>query len=265
MLKYKKRWSDAEIEFLKKNYYELGLKKCAQELGRTLSSVTDKKQKLKLLNKRTKLNIQEFLSPTKRTAYIYGLLWADGSIWYKGNQISLTLINSDAKHLKNLMYDFYHREHQPKNKDGLNRKKQSIFSRISKTLVNEVLIPYNYPNKSFGQPEILKFLDEKLHKYWWLGYSNGDGCFYFNQKHKIRKYSLSSTYEQDWTVLEHKLESLNVKYDIFRRKNNKGHKCSIVEIRGKKNIIPWGEYLYEDYDTIFGYERKYKKYLEMKK
>jgi len=81
----RKQWKKVEIDFIKKNYPHLAIKKIATILGKTEHSITGKAFKLKL--KRIRGNLFEKY-PTSDLGYILGTMLGDGSI--SKNQIVLS-------------------------------------------------------------------------------------------------------------------------------------------------------------------------------
>ena len=88
-----------------------------------------------------------------------------------------------------------------------------------------------------------------------LGWIDADGCFYWNEKYKLRQFYISGSYEQEWKIFENFLNDLDVKYKIIRV-NNK-NKYSHIRVTGKLNIRKIGESIFDD---IIPFQRKYEKY-----
>jgi hypothetical protein len=110
--------------------------------------------------------------------------------------------------------------------------------------------------------KILSLIPYNLKSYFYLGVVDGDGCFYYknNDKNVVRQFSISSTYEQDWSYVEDIFRLLNIKYSIQRtlRKNSK---YSQIRITNKIDIYNFGNFIYENIniDNI-GLDRKYNKF-----
>ena len=88
---------------------------------------------------------------------------------------------------------------------------------------------------------------------------------FFIKKYKTnisRLLTITSSYEQNWEYMVELCDKIGCKYYIKRVINNKekNHTSSVFFI-SSSYIIKFGSYLYED---LFGLERKYEKYLEIK-
>ena len=111
-------------------------------------------------------------------------------------------------------------------------------------------------NKSIASPEkIFNLIPSELKKYFILGWVDADGCFYWNEKYKLRQFYLSGSFEQNWNVFESLLIQLEIEYKIVRV--NKKTSYSNVRITGKNNILKLGEYIFSD---MIPFQRKYDKY-----
>lgn len=101
-----KRWTEEEVEYLKKYYDVIPRKEVAKNLGRTINSVQVKARKIGLkkssqyyYNKRYFYNID-----TPEKAYWLGFMAADGSVNYRPQkrnyEVCIKLKSTDANHLK---------------------------------------------------------------------------------------------------------------------------------------------------------------------
>lgn len=147
-----------------------------------------------------------------------------------------------------------------------NKQKSIKFSINSRLLVDH-FITYEYDNKSKVSPnKILNIIPENNKKFFFLGLSDADGCFYVNIKNSVYQYSIASSYDQDWSHMINLFNQLNIKYSIKRseRRINNGtfSKYSHIRITNKKDIIKFGEYIYSN--EFKGLNRKYKKYTKIK-
>lgn len=208
---------------------------------------------------------------TPESAYIFGLLWADG---FTGNptncSIKIEIIEEDLQELKPIFdstgkWKYYRRQRQtwkPVGTGCINNRK--LF---------EFLVENNYQNKSGGSANnILNHIPTNLHHYFFRGLIDGDGCFYFHKKQYLHQFSVSSTFDQDWgyfTDFLIKNDILN--FSISRRtrlnpKTNKENSHSVLRISSRSEVIKLGEIIYKDYElSPIGLTRKYKKFLEIVK
>lgn len=189
--------------------------------------------------------------------YFLGRLWSDGHV---GDlKFSLYASNGDMDH----MDDFFNNmgvvtRHRRKN------SKNSISYQISTHSYKNFFEKYNFKNKSktFSK-ELFDAIPTDYHRYFWLGYFDGDGCLYIHKRSK--KLNFWSTIDQDWSELEILLKSMGIEYEIikFIRKSGK-HKSSTLEIRKCQDIKKFLGFLYKTIpnDSI-GLKRKYQKYLDL--
>jgi hypothetical protein len=273
-------------EFIIKNYDTLGMKKCCEILGlskgKIQTIVTKNKLKVnkdslnKILSKSKskksedyKVNVNNFTNNlSKESSYILGLLWADGYIANNTNpkikqkyDINLECVDDDMMYFKLILnklgeWNYYSRQ-------------RDKYKPITKATTNNCeilayLTEHNYTNKSFMSPcSIIQTLPKELIKYFLLGVIDGDGCFYFNQKHFLRQFSIAGSLNQDWTAFENIFKELDIKYKINKKTNIKNG-SSEIRVLNKINIKKIGDFIYDtiNLDNI-GLKRKYIKYLEI--
>jgi len=144
---------------------------------------------------------------TKESVYLLGFIWGDGYVSNSGTnkQIRIECLSDDIDSLIPIM-----------KKTGAwcinniqrkNRKPVKLASTSNKELV-EFLINNDYKKKSIKTPEkIWNLIPDDLKKYFILGWIDADGCFYWNEKHKLRQFYISGSYEQNWNIFEELLKS----------------------------------------------------------
>jgi len=284
-------FSEKDIQIIKKYYPLHGSKYCCEILNRSNKSIRKKAAKLgiKVLpntrstiqkrnsNKRSpkpfdkyKVHPNTFINcQSKEAAYILGLLWADGYIISKHytHSIKLECIKKD-------ILTFYN-TFQKTGDWGLlfrsrkNKQPQGLIHTSNKPLVT-YLISNNYgPYNIKSANNILNNIPEHLHKYWYRGLIDGDGCWYINKKNYCYQFSLAGSYKQDWTYFENLLDKLKIKYSISRRvqlrKNADNTKSSVIRITGQLNLIKLGTFIYDKHDIDnIGLQRKHDKYKSIK-
>ena len=195
---------------------------------------------------------------TKESSYLLGFIWGDGYISNGGTnkQIRIECVSEDITSLKPIFsktgnWCFTYRKRP-------NKREATTASTSNKELV-EFLIQNDYKNKSMVTPEkIWDLIPHDYKKYFILGWIDADGCFYWNKKYGLRQFYVSGSYEQDWSVFEKLLKSLNIEYKIIRviRKISKT-KYSHIRITGRVNINKLGDYIFDD---MIPFQRKYEKY-----
>ena len=204
-----------------------------------------------------KINFDTFINNyTKESVYLLGLLWADGTVNKKNNMISLECIKEDIDYFYPIFqttgeYGLYIRERK-------NRKVQGTIVGTSKEL-SDFLKENDYTKKSVLSPnKILSKIPDNLKFYFFLGWSDGDGCFYYHDVLKSSQYTMSGSYDQDWNVLEKISEELNIKYTIQRMVTKMNNKYSAFRITGIDDVIKFGNYIY--HNRTIGLKRKYEKF-----
>ena len=117
----------------------------------------------------------------------------------------------------------------------------------------------DYKQKSYiSADKILNKIPDKLKHHFFRGYSDADGCYYYNTKTTTKQYSITSTKEQNWSFMINIFEKLNIKYSLRILKT-----YSQIRIVNKSDILKYAEYLYQDSINI-RLERKYEKYIFIK-
>lgn len=213
-------------------------------------------EKIKLLDKL--INIKD-----AETAYFLGFLWGDGYIGDRTFGIHniakdvlkiLPIFNKITSIWKTAVRKTKHQNWQ-----------DSINVRISDTRICNLLSNYGYREKSKISPSIiLSNIDSSLHPFWWRGYFDADGCITMNIKNgQGKRFTISSTYDQDWSCLENLLTNLEIKFSIKSRITKKNHKSSCVRSTGRENIFKFFNYIYNDKLSLFGLPRKYNKFIEV--
>lgn len=197
----------------------------------------------------------------KEFVYMLGLIWADGYISKKTNAITLETNLIDSQEFlpvlnENYKFNFYSRERK-------NRKPQGIINISSKEL-SSIMKSSDYLSKSYMSPtKILSQIPTELINFFYLGYSDGDGCFYNNNTYNTIQHISTSTYEQDWSFMSNICDSIGVKYIIKKTINKKNNnKYSQFIIYRHECVIKYGDFLYEN--SPFGLKRKKDKFYNIK-
>lgn len=280
------KYTSTEIQFLKENYIKLGRRECARILNRPIFSVTSKCHRLKIKFNKSQIYEAQCKSNIKHkgeftvneswftnhlneyTAYLLGFIWADGylSITHKktGNisyRIIIGINFIDGIYINKLL-----------KKTG----KWSIVTRTptiglpithfscSNTILGKFLFDHDYKSKSTMSPDkILTHIPSHLHKYFILGYFDGDGCIY--APIKCNKFSVifTSNIKQDWKFLINICKEVKCKYSIKKTfRKNINSKFSSFKIHGSRNCLLFSSYMYKDSINI-GFKRKKNKFKYM--
>lgn len=284
-------FTDKETDFIVKHYPSNGSKYCAKNLNKSVKQIQSKVRRLKLkltkekdylyrakagqgrkkilISDNYKVKPNQFINRfTKESAYLLGLLWADGYIKNSGrmNTIELECIEEDAK----VLYPIFLRTGEwrinYRNRNG--RRPQAKIGTNNYPMASFLRSHGYSPNTFISANNILQLIPKKLYKYWFRGLSDGDGCFYVNMKSKHFQFSIFGGYSQEWDYLTKLFDSLDIKYSISLRENKKSgkiQKSSSVRISNKQDVVKFGDFIYDDFlDDEMGLKRKFNKYMETK-
>jgi len=273
-----KRYTEKENNFLIENYTEKGLRYCSEHLGREIKSVQKRASKLGLkvssktksslrkdyvkkswekrqdsslnLSKKLKLSAENFLLD-KNFVYFLGYLWGDGYVRNcgvsKNNSIHLEIYKDDGLDILQKMnsildWNIYYRTRK--------NKKESMTFTINSRVLTEYLVSLNYNKKSFDYPIVLDDISQEMKRYFYLGLSDADGCFYHNPNHYTYQYHISSTIDQNWKHVKDIFDYLDIRYKVKKkeiiRKTGKIERHSIILISNKEDFLKFGNYLYSD-------------------
>lgn len=269
-----------EVDFIKLNYSSFGAKKCSEILGRKQSTIHACAQRFGLkvekgvssmikskaardYHNTLSKNIQFKEGFTPESSYLLGYAWADGCLPTGRTGLIISTTPPDDKNLDiicPLTSDNWKKTQVP-SKNGWSDK---ITYRLNDTDLGHRLFELGYGPGRTTYPEILNKLPESLHIYWFRGLIDGDGCWYFNNKHKLRQFQITSNINQNWDFVEEFFKNSNVEYTIDRRIVCEGTKSrSNIRVFGHSNILRLGDLIYDTFrEDKIGLERKYQKWLE---
>jgi hypothetical protein len=236
--KSKKSWNNDEIYFLESHYSDFGASYCSEKLKRSINSIKNKARTLGLEvneNTKNKLKSEKLKEQPKDGLVKRNLLEKVKIDLYNINDIMMSVIEWNISYRK--------RE---------NRLEQMKYS-LNNRLLSEYFSSYNFNDKSNVSPnKLLSNISEKNKKYFYLGLSDADGCFYYNNKGTYQ-YFVSSSYNQDWKHMETIFNFLNIRYIVVKRKQKRKDGnydySSIIRISNKNDIIKYGEYIYSGNDV----------------
>lgn len=253
-------WTEDEIEYLKKEYTTKGVNVCAKHLDRSKQSIYKRAAILKLtMSKRVRAQMCSISQDpfkkyvinrdmlinvtTKEAAYVLGLLWADGSL-KNGNTSTISIGNkiSDMEELTQIFNVL--------GTWNIRKRHNTLQFRCSDTFLYQHLVDNDYLIKS-GAPatKILNNIPIALHRYWWRGYLDGDGCILKNQQ----KVVFAGTYNQDWSFADY----LNIPYTIEQQIMSL-YRWSKLKYTKKAAVKQLLDFIYNEYDIDhIGLKRKY--------
>lgn len=208
------------------------------------------------------IDVNKFVNVTTPLhAYILGLIWADGCVSKKTNNVRFDTTFPDALYFKEVflksgewkLYEF-----QPKQKNWRRRLTCSFTNKSLK----DFLCNKNYCSKNQNADRILRIIPKPLISYWVLGLVDGDGHVSANKKNGLYEIQIAGPVDQKWNFLEEYCKSLTCEYTIQLTKNKKGQ-GSIFRIIGRRNVYSFGESIWKQIE--FGLPRKREKYNIIKK
>jgi hypothetical protein len=201
-----------------------------------------------------KLAFNKLTEFSPENAYVFGFLWADGYVVRppgRGYGVSLSIKKSDLLQILNLFdtslgWKISYRARKEWSPQGT--------ARIQNKPFHELLTELDYINKSIHSPsKVLEWLPKHLHKNWWHGYFDGDGCFYTNKKHYTYQICFAGNYDQDWSSCIEVLELLGIspKHNKIKSSNGNSSKLRFTKKAEVKKFLNWIHN-----DVVFGLKRK---------
>lgn len=276
------RWKNNCVDFLRDNYSNKGGQYCSEMLNIPIKQVHKKASELGLrVEKEIISKSQSMRSPRYRpsqcgvnadllcnpsdpvSAYILGLLWADGNLQHSKNnryKIVIEVKSSDFNYFHPLLLHVGKWTVSHRKRPGRSRQSTAC---ISNHALYDFLLSMDYgPGSEKSACKILDIIPVNLHNYWFHGLFDGDGCFYVHTK-GVYQTDISGSYNQDWFFVEQKYKSLGITFAIDRReqyckKSGNVSRSSSVRTSSKMDLIKIGDFIYNN--GCLGLNRKYKKY-----
>ncbi len=279
-----KRFTQEDIEYLKREFPNQGTHVCAKHLGRSPGTIATKARKLRLFvtkEAHTRIletafakpddwydvNINQFRVVEKpEVAYFLGYFWADGHVRIapgKNYPFALLIQNTDyltiAPMLSKLGKWGTFTYPNPSSAD------HALMTKVytgNKPLVLW-LLDHDYGSKSYGAPtKILEHIPEHLRHYWWRGYMDGDGSWrVYASRGTAYHFCFCADYVSDYTEHVNVLESLSISYNIERviKKSSRASKMVCSNLDGTYH---WGKYIYQGYpEDGIGLPRKWESWV----
>ncbi len=264
------------MDILKTNYEKKGGAYCACLLGRSITSVHMKSNKLNLKTNKSvgrigkkrgvymrevkEVEANKLIVPiTKEACYVLGFLWADGWITKSEKHEHITgcqIVSDDYAVIKNTIFKVFNWKIYYRNRPG---KKPSTMFRTNNSALFLFLKTHDYDKKSWTAPSlILSQIPEKLRCFWWRGYFDGDGCFYNG---KVKQATISGAYSQDWKCAQELCLSLGCSFSVSQQSSIKGS-SSRFRLTNIDAIKKFGRYIYSR-STEIGLVRKLEKFQKM--
>lgn len=196
---------------------------------------------------------------TPELSYYLGLFWADGYC-RKDKECLIEIVEDDGLDIEPILKKVYNFKIYKRSRK--NRKNQMTYYIYNKELNDFFKNNGKYSNSFESHEKILNHLTDECKIYFIKGLIDGDGCFYFNQKHYLRQFSLCSNYNQNWEAIEKIFLEYKISYKIKRRLEKSGNSSFILvsDKNSMKNLI---NLLYFENIKIDGLHRKKDKALQI--
>ena len=258
-----KEWKKEEIDFVLKNHPKMSIKEMAEYLGRTQSSVENKRCKLGLKNERKyNFDIDFFKSPLNEfSAYWLGFIYADGYI-SSHKELAIQLQKDDFEHLKkfnkclggNIPVTFLE-----KNPRYIKGKFTGIsylcqIRIFSTELVFDLNLLGIHKNKSLDI-EFPKLENDYLTWCFIRGYFDGDGSIYYDNTRNMLRGKITCGSPDFIESFREFLKKFNINTYVSKDKLDCG-------ISGKESYKNFYSNLYDNANIFL--DRKYKKYQKYK-
>lgn len=189
---------------------------------------------------------------TRTFCYFLGYFWADGYICQ--NNLRIEIIKDDGEDIKDVFVNLVQMHITYRNVP--NRKPQIRFTTNSPSLVNLLKNFGKYSNSFESHNKILTWIPKEYRRFFILGLSDGDGCFY--SRDGSTQFTIASNYNQDWSGLLNELSQFNFRIhkEITKRGNS-----SVIRITDLNIIKQFIHYLYDGHSL--GLKRKRDKAFEI--
>ena len=198
---------------------------------------------------------------TREKAYWLGVLYADGSIKEKSNEISLGLSDKDhVEKFKNFIGASNHRIQviEPNDKKNKLTKNFYMFSIRDAQIHNDLIKHGCLPNKNHLNLHIPKDMLENLKIDFIRGYFDGDGGFYF-AKNKYKKDRLVITFAGSKTMMQDIKEYFGIVNTLEQNIDSKD--TYTLRTNSRKKVLEIINLIYRDTNDSIRLNRKYQTYL----
>lgn len=276
-----KPWTELEVKLLHEHYHTKGRVGCQQYIpNRSIDCIGAKANRMGLrcgpLEIRKKQNLGKFKHPelckvklstfkfpsSPYTAYALGLLWADGYI--SERHIKLSNKQDDGVYFLPWLLQTGAWSHCINKTTKLGWSDQLAINTTNRGLAEYLRSLHYGPHDRKTAAKVLSTLPSNLIRFWLLGLIDGDGCFYYQEKQKLRQFQITSSIDQDWTPIEEILTSLGISFSVDRRITKKdGKRRSNIRVFGGTNLEKLGNFIYQSIELDgIGLPRKYAKWQE---
>lgn len=265
IINHNKVWTKEEDDFIRNNN-NLSTQQLMDALCRSYESISTRKKNLHI-KQDVHDYIADFSANTKESAYSLGFIFADGHVFYSPKNsyggVAINILSTDALFLDKplLKTSMWHTRTFIR---AGTKKPQKSYRIGSNDLYNFLYndLDFKYKNQFFSQ-KIFDFLPEHLHRYFWRGYFDGDGCIYIPEtksQNGIRCY-IAGSHGFDWSFLQDHLTKMKIESKIKLQTNHTGG-WSHIHIDKLLHCEKFINYIYGGVGVDgIGFTRKYIKYI----
>lgn len=257
-------------DFIIENYYTLGSTRIAQHLGISRSKVLADAKRLGLDTSistvksrlRSKPQTESFFRYKKildfnqpDTAYLLGLIWADGHL--SGNTLTCSFSYKDNDHFRNVFspFNFRYKLYSQVVRDKVY---EMCRFQIHNKDICEKLRSLDIDRKTFVSPfKIKDILSEENFKLFILGFFDGDGCFHYT-RNKDRVITFAFNSNSDVSLFKDYFEGI---FSSVVIRKHPSQNSLAISIKRKKDVIKFYEMFIQPYPISL--ERKRSVFLRM--
>lgn len=265
IINHNKVWTKEEDDFIRNNN-NLSTKQLMDALGRSQESISTRKKNLHI-KQDVHDYVADFSANTKESAYSLGFIFADGYVFHhpKNNYggVAINILSTDALFLDKPLLKTSIWNTRTFVRAGT-KKPQKSYRIGSNDLYNFLYndLDFKYKNQFFSQ-KIFDFLPEELHRYFWRGYFDGDGCIYTQERQGWNglKCFIAASHDFDWSYLQNLCSSMGIDTQINLRTNHTGA-WSHFYMQKLLSCEKFINYIYGGVGVDgIGFTRKYIKYI----
>lgn len=252
-----KIFTKEQKDIIRTYYPDFGYKKCQEFMPHlTRLQIASMASHLKVKFKRDhvgKISIENFTCLSNESIYTLGLIWGDGYINKRNNQIKFHIKSSDCDYLLSILnkvgqWNLYTYP------DG-----NSVEIACVDYKLHQWFCQYDFQEKSYCEPtKILSIIPEEKHFLFWLGLIDADGSFYTIKSDSRFCFSLASTYGYQFSEFIKFCNTHNIQTKLRQRIKYEG-KNSDLEIKTVQSLLNLGRQIYQ---TEIGLPRKRSRFEE---
>ena len=195
---------------------------------------------------------------TQEKAYFLGILYADGSLSSKGNDVSLGLKEYDHEllvRLSNIVYGFEHLSYEDRQVNDTTLTRYYTLRWCSQKIHRDLCKCGCGPSKTFDI-RFPNFLSRELLQHFIRGYFDGDGCISVKESSNRPVVDITSNHHFVFQMHNYINSHLNIRTAKANRHYNDTDRSSgNFQITATPEVIKFMDYLYKD-ATIY-MQRKY--------